>query len=195
MPKVPATSTLLSLLPVFVFLAACGQPEVIHDFGERSYRLLDEDSTIVDYPADFRGEIQVVAFIFTHCPDICPAITGNLKNIRQTLENTDGIRFVEISFDPERDTPSVLKKYKDTFELDEQFTLLTGDPETVQAVLDEFNIIAEKIESDTLHGANGYHMKHTNRISVMDEQGRVRFEYPGSYVHPEHVSEDIQKLR
>lgn len=200
MLRIPATrikiflSVFLGILTVLI--SSCNRPEVIHDLSGSSYDLLNEDSVSVEYPADFRGNIQVIAFMFTHCPDICPAITANMRNIQDHLNNTEDISFLEITFDPERDTPSVLKKYKNTFELDDQFTLLTGDTATVNSVLDEFDIFAEKTQSDSLMDDSGmYNMKHTNRILVMDKQGRVRFEYPGSYVRPEHVVEDIQKLQ
>lgn len=200
MLRIPATRINL-FLPVFlgiltILISSCNRPEVIHDLSGSSYDLLSEDSVSVEYPADFRGDIQIIAFMFTHCPDICPAITANLRNIQDQLNDTKNVRFLEITFDPERDTPSVLKKYKNTFGLDDQFTLLTGDTATVNSVLKEFDIFAEKTQPDSLaNDPDNYNMKHTNRISVMDKQGRIRFQYPGSYVRPEHVVEDIQKLR
>lgn len=150
----------------------------------------------MEYPADFKGDIQIVSFMFTHCPDICPAITANMRNIQDQLQDTANISLVEITFDPERDTPSVLARYKKTFSLNDQFTLLTGETANVKAVLDELDIFAKKVQPDSLNNdPDQYNMQHTNRILVMDKQGRVRFEYPGSYVRPEHVVDDIQKLR
>lgn len=196
----PATSFTMNpaifIVTLMILISSCDRPEVIHDLSGSSYQLLNEDSVSVEYPADFRGDIQIVSFMFTHCPDICPAITANMRNIQDNLQDTANIRLLEITFDPERDTPSILKKYKDTFGLDEQFTLLTGDTTTINAVLGEFDIFAEKVQPDSLNNdPDRYNMKHSNRILVVDKQGRVRFEYPGSYVRPEHVIEDIQKLR
>ncbi len=200
MLKAPATSLNVNLIIFIciltVLISSCDGPEVIHDLSGSSYELLNEDSLSVEYPADFTGKIQIVSFMFTHCPDICPAITANMRNIQDNLTDTANISFLEFTFDPERDTPSILKKYKDTFGLNDQFTLLTGDTTSINAVLDDFDIFAEKVQPDSLKdNPDRYNMKHTNRILVMDKQGRVRFEYPGSYVRPEHVIEDIQKLK
>lgn len=201
MPKAPVTdpapipALFIAALTVLLFIS-CDRPEIIHDLSSSSYELLNEDSTRVVYPSDFQGDIQVVSFMFTNCPDICPAITANMISIQRGLEDTAGIKFVEMTFDPKRDTPSVMKKHKNTFNLNEQFTMLTGDTASVRSILDELDIVARKVQPDSLEGdPDRYNMQHTNRILVMDEQGRVRFEYPGSYVRPEHVVEDIQKLR
>lgn len=202
MSKVPVTNFKFSIVALLLLLLAglltisCDRPEVIHDLSGSSYELLNEDSLSVNYPTDFKGDIQVVGFIFTNCPDICPAITANMRRIQNELQDTSDVRFQVISFDPERDTPSVLKKYKNTFQLDEQFTMLTGDTTNINAVLDELNIVAQKEHPDSLGKNNGdYNITHTNRILVMDRKGRVRFEYPGSHVQPGHVTDDIRKLQ
>ncbi|MDZ7680794.1 MAG: SCO family protein [Fodinibius sp.] len=164
--------------------------------SDTSYSLLDTDSTAVSFPDDYKGNITVISFIYTHCPDVCPVITANMKNIQSQLDDTTGIRFVEISFDPERDTPSVLANYKSNFKLNEQFSVLTGKPANVDSLLDKMNILAEKVSVDSVQqDSNQYFMKHSNTIYVMDEQGRIKFEHMGSGTPPELVVEDINKLR
>lgn len=175
---------------------SCNNANVINDLSDKSYRLLKADSTTVHFPGDYEGEIAVISFIYTHCPDVCTIITANMKNIQRALQDTSGIQFIEITFDPERDTPSVLKKYKELYELNNQFTLLTGDTTTVNSSLKELDILARKTRIDSLQtDSNDYFMKHSNTIYLMDESGRIRAEYPASVVPPEHIIEDLQKLR
>lgn len=186
-----------ALFPVIcaLLLAACSGPPVINDLGGHSFELVDQDSSRVSFPGDFKGEILVVGFIYTHCPDVCPAITANMSSIHNGLEDSSGVQFVEVSFDPERDTPSVLRDYMNSFNLDHRhFTMLTGDPAEVDSLLESMRILAEKTQPDSARKEQ-YLMKHTNRIAVMDRRGRVRFEYPGSAVPPENVIEDINRLR
>lgn len=191
--KLPRPALCLLLIP-FV-LAACGSPPAIHDLGDRSFELVDQDSSRVAFPGDFDDRVLVVGFIYTHCPDVCTLITANMSNIRQELGETGDVHFVEISFDPERDTPSVLREYMKSYELDPgSFTMLTGDTASVDSLLAEMEITARKTYPDSSHREQ-YLMQHTNRIAVMDRQGRVRFEYPGSVVPPENVIEDINRLR
>ena len=192
-------STLKKLLLSFLLvglIAACDSPETIIDLSESSYTLTDTDSSQVEFPDDYKGEISVISFIYTHCPDVCPIITANMKNIQSQLQDTTNIEFIEISFDPQRDTPSVLKQYKQNYQLNEQFQLLTGDTTTVNSLLDEMKILAQKTRIDSIQvDSNDYFMRHSNTIYLMDEQGRIRAEYMASRVPPEHVVEDIQKLR
>ena len=193
------TSTLRTFILTLLtcgLLVACNNPETIINMSDTSYSLLNTDSTAVSFPDDYKDNITVISFIYTHCPDVCPVITANMKNIQSQLEDTTGVQFVEISFDPERDTPSVLANYKSNFKLNEQFTLLTGTQANVDSLLGKMNILAEKSRIDSVQqDSNQYFMKHSNTIYVMDKQGRIKFEYMGSAVPPEYVAEDINKLR
>ncbi len=188
---------LVALTALFL-LSGCGNsPEVIHDLSDKSYELVNQDSTAVSFPSDFEGEYLAVGFIYTHCPDICSITTANLKNIGNQLKDTSDVQFIAITFDPERDTPSVLKDYMQNFKLDEDnFSMLTGDPATIDSVLTHMDIQAQVSFTNTKSsGERIYMMNHTDRISVMDPESRVRFEYPGSKVPPEHVVEDLNSLR
>ncbi|NGP87654.1 SCO family protein [Fodinibius halophilus] len=193
-------NTAIKLLIAFstaIILASCNSgPEPLYDLSDTSYPLRNIDSSRVYFPDDFEGEISVISFIFTHCPDVCPAITANMSNIQRGLKDTTDIQFIEISFDPQRDTPSVLKAYKKRYKLNDQFTFLTGQPETVDSLLKKMEIVAVKTFSDSLvQDSSNYNMRHSNTIYLMDKNGRIRAEYPASVIPPEHVIEDIQSLR
>lgn len=187
-------SFILSIL-IVIFISSCGS-EALYDLGNDTYELRNTDSTLVNFPGDFTGNISVLTFIYTNCPDVCPAITANMINIQKKLQDTSGINFIEISFDPERDTPSVLHKYKNLYGLNSQFTLLTGKPVTVDSLLSKLDIVAEKTIVDSLgYDSSNYAMRHSNTIYLMDKNGDIRAEYPAHRVPPEHVTEDIQTLR
>lgn len=189
----PARLLILTLTFGLLFISC--ENDTLYDLSNDTYQLLDEDSTQVDFPQDYKGDISVITFIFTNCPDICPAITANMTNIQKELKDTAGINFIEISFDPERDTPSVLKKYKNLYQLNEQFTMLTGDTATISSLLDRLDIVAEKMTADSLgYDSSNYAMRHSNTIYLMDEDGDIRAEYPAHRIPPEHVTEDIETL-
>jgi len=192
----PTLQALFTALLLSLVILACSKPETIKDLSDASYKLLNTDSSTVDFPQDYKGNISVVSFIYTHCPDVCPVITANMKNIQSGLEDTSDIQFIEISFDPQRDTPQVLKEYKKLFQLNSQFSLLTGEPGPVDSLLSQLNIVAKKIQPDSLQqDSSQYDMIHSNKIYLMDKTGKIRAEYPASNVPPKNVIEDIQKLR
>jgi len=66
---------------------------------------------------DFRGKVLLVTFIYTRCPlpDFCPRMNQNFREVQTQLLATPNSQahtaFLSISFDPQHDTPAVLKHY------------------------------------------------------------------------------------
>jgi protein SCO1 len=71
--------------------------------------------------ADYHGKVLLVTFIYTRCPlpDFCPRMNENFRAVQKLLQDTPGAtqrtEFLSISFDPEHDTPAVLKHYASLF--------------------------------------------------------------------------------
>jgi len=183
----------LAVLSIAALLVtSCEPANVLDDLSSHFWKLVDQDSTAVTFPDDFEGQILVASYIFTNCQGVCPAITANMKKISSRISDTEDVHFVGITFDPMRDTPRVLNQYMNKFELDnQQFTFLTGDSATAYSLLDRGGI-RTKMLPDT---AIGYRFNHTNQINLIDRHARIRFEYGGSMVPPEHVIEDMNKLK
>ena len=64
----------------------------------------------------YRGNALLVTFIYTRCPfpDFCPRVSSNFAEIYKQLDTNPalaGTRLLSISFDPEHDTPKVLREY------------------------------------------------------------------------------------
>ena len=79
------------------------------------FALTSQDSKPMSL-ADMRGKVVAVSFIYTGCPDICPLLTQKMVDVQDALGKKFGtkIAFISISFDPERDTPEVLKDAANT---------------------------------------------------------------------------------
>lgn len=181
---------------VGLLITGCDSSDVLDDLSDRSWELVNQDSAAVTFPDDFKGNILVAGYIYTHCPGVCPAITANMKTISTRLPDRQDVRFVGITFDPMRDRPSVLKSYMNKHGLDERrFTFLTGDSATVHSLLKRVDIRTQlQPDSASGDGTQQYLLNHTNQINLIDRRGRIRAEYGGSMVPPEHVVEDIKKL-
>ena len=67
--------------------------------------------------SDLRGKVVVLTFIYTRCPmpDFCPLMDRKLSELAQHLsafpKRAKDIRLISLSFDPENDTPEVLRKH------------------------------------------------------------------------------------
>jgi len=192
---------LLTIIPVvLLFSISCKEKLPLDkDLTKKSYTLINQDSTQVVFPDNIKGHITVLGFIFTHCPDICPMTTHNMYLTEKELKK-DGIvdvKFVALSFDPDRDTPEVLKKFAEVRELDfKSWTLLTGEKTTVNELLKRFDVKAIKTdESIDEDGNSEYSMMHTDRISLIDENGILRKNYKGSTINIEELVNDIKTLK
>lgn len=190
----------LILLISLVLIIGCKNnlPELDTIKGE-DYILLDQDSTVVHYPENFRGEILVVGYIFTNCPDICPLTTNNMVLTQQKLteEGITGVRFVAISFDPDFDTPFVLKNYMKVRNIDyKNWTFLTGEKSEINRLMKRMEIFSAVSDSTTLKsGKKMYFYVHTDRISLYDRDLNLRKNYPGSTLNIEEIINDIKNIR
>lgn len=70
--------------------------------------------------SDFRGKVVALTFIYTRCPlpDFCPRMDRKFAELADRLSavpgRAEGARLLSVSFDPEHDTPEVLKKHATT---------------------------------------------------------------------------------
>ena len=190
---------LIFITALFIsFFAGCSKHLPVEKSIRTSFQLVNQDSNKVVFPNDFKGNITVMSFMYTNCPDVCPLTTNNLRILQEQLkkDNIKGVQFVEVSFDPDRDTPSILKKYADVRSIDEKnFQLLTGNKKVIDSLLKVMNIYA--IPGDTIKYDNGgftYSFIHTDRITLLDRESRIRKEYKGSIVNQKEILEDINSL-
>jgi protein SCO1 len=69
----------------------------------------------------FRGHVLLVTFVYTRCPfkNYCPLVSHDFAEIyAQTKKDpklAKSVRLLTVSFDPQHDTPAVLRKYGESF--------------------------------------------------------------------------------
>jgi protein SCO1 len=98
----PAASTNVPHIP------AVG--EAVPDFS-----FTDQDGKRISI-AHYRGKVLLVTFIYTRCPfpDFCPRMSSNFAEIYKQIGTTPALadaRLLSISFDPQHDTPKILREY------------------------------------------------------------------------------------
>jgi len=138
--------------------------------------------------ADFRGKVVVVAFGFTHCPDVCPTTLADLAAARKELgENGRDVQVLFVTVDPKRDTQQLLAQYVPAF--DPTFVGLFGDAAATQRVTKDFHVYAqERAVKDS-----EYTVDHSAQSFVFDRQGRVRLLIsPGTA--PKAIASDLRVL-
>ena len=95
-------------------------------------------------------KVVAINFIFTDCPDTCPAETAKLLRVREALGDRvgDDIFMYSISIDPERDTPEVLADYRKKFGIGPGWTFLTGNEEEIILLRKRLGLYMEEIQGD-----------------------------------------------
>jgi protein SCO1/2 len=196
--KIKISLALLSVFSVGLLTACYEHFPLDQDITRTQNAFLNQDSVKVEFPKIIKDKITVFTMVYTHCPDICPMTTHNMYLVEQRLpENLKGtVKFVVISFDPNRDTPAVLKKFAEIRDITfDNWTLLSGDDKNTSEVMLKFGIKA--IPADSSYDDDGelsYNVIHTDRISLIDQDGRLRSNYKGSTANLDMILEDIKYL-
>ena len=133
-------------------------------------RLTDADGQPFDLSRD-RGAPTFVFFGYTHCPDVCPATVGT---IGQTMERFGApTHAVFVTVDPERDTTTWLRQYRQY--LERGFETLTGTPAEIARAAADWGVRYAKVESGT---PGAYSMSHTADVWLLDGAGTIRAKFP-----------------
>jgi len=143
--------------------------------------------------AQFRGQPFAFTFIFTRCPlpNFCPRMSSNFEEVQKKLETATNApakwHLFTISFDPEFDTPTILKAYSERFGADpKHWSFLTGS-------LAEITTISEQV-GQTFWREQGA-INHNLRTVVVNSQGKIRRIITGNNWTPDEVVDEIIKAK
>ncbi|WHY01737.1 SCO family protein [Neobacillus sp. DY30] len=106
-----------------------------------------EDSNGRKYSiSEFEDKYVFITFLYTSCTTVCPELEYNMKQVYDKVPNKflgKDIVFLSISFDPERDDPATLNKYKDFFKSDGETWRMARVPnqEELDQLLKAFGVI------------------------------------------------------
>jgi len=139
---------------------------------------------------DFRGDLVLLYFGYTFCPDVCPATLAEVSKAMDLLskEDADNVHLIMISVDPDRDTPQMLAEYVTHFH--PSFLGATGSAEEIASIATLFGIFYEKHEGTE---ATGYLVDHTATVLVVDQEGHLKLVFPFG-APGEEIAEDLEFL-
>ena len=160
----------------------------IPQFQDNHIELIDQNG-IARNQDDFADRPIALFFGFTYCPDVCPTTLTTLAAVRDDLESagidTKALQILFITVDPERDTPEQLKQYLSLFDAD--VTGLTGSPDKVRSVLQQFGVYAQKNDQ----GDGDYLYDHSAAVFLYRDDGSFK----GTIVHNEPIAFITEKLK
>ncbi|MDY0396048.1 SCO family protein [Virgibacillus halophilus] len=137
-----------------------------------------QDSKNRTYAFDtFKGKYVLITFIYTACTDVCPKIEMNMADVYKQIPKKymgKDIVFLSISFDPERDNPQTLEKYRHSYDSDGdtwRMARITNKQE-LDNLLDAFGVVVIPDDSGNFtHNAAFYLVGPDGKLDqVMDYQ-------------------------
>ena len=119
---------------------------------------------------DYKGQLALVFFGYTQCPDVCPSALSELKTIKASLgEPGKKVKAFFVSVDPERDTPDVLEAYMANF--GEDFAGVSLGVEELKQAAKAYKVFYQKTPGPT---PTSYGVEHTAGFFVYDTHGKLR---------------------
>ena len=141
--------------------------------------------------SDFDGQAIALTFIFTRCPipEYCPRLSRNFQEVQRKLKSMDSAptnwRLLTVSFDPERDTPQVLKQYGESYQYDpKHWTFLTGPKDKLTELA---RLCEVKFEAD-----NGS-FDHNFRTLIIDASNNLQMVFPTSGDLADAIAQELLK--
>jgi protein SCO1/2 len=142
--------------------------------------------------AQFKGRALAINFLFTRCPypEFCPLMANDFEQTQKKLlampASPANWQLLTISFDPEFDTPPVLKAYAESHHYDPaHWTFATGELIDITAIGEQFGLAF-------CHDETGG-ISHNLRTAVIDASGRVRKIFAGNQWTPDELVQEIVK--
>ena len=167
----------------------------VPDFG-----LVNQDGKRI-HLAQYRGRALALTFIYTRCPvpDQCTLMSNNFAAIDQELQKQPDVyaktHLLTISFDPEYDSPKVLRSYgashsgRYTDETFQHWEFATGSADEVKGVAQFFGL---RYFHDTESGQD--QVLHSLRTVVIGPDGKLVKLYRGNEWKPDEIVQDITQI-
>lgn len=161
------------------------------------FRLLNQSGKMI-HLEQFRGKVVLLTFIYTRCPlaTFCPRMSRNFAEIDKSLASDPELyrktHLLSVSFDPDYDTPAVLKSYGGAYTgnyTNETFTHwdFAAPPKKELPQLLKFFLVGVTPEKD-------HTLTHSLSTIVITPDGKIFKWYPTNDWTPQQLVADVKEL-
>ncbi len=148
---------------------------------------LEQDITLIERSgrevnlSELLGTVYLVGYVFTECPRDCIGVLTQMSDIEQEFRGEEGLKFLAVSLDPERDTPERLSEWASIHGVDRRnwWFLTTDDPPKLANYMHRQMMFMTPIKhTDPEMIAREGRFAHDSRIALIDHGGHLRGFYP-----------------
>jgi protein SCO1/2 len=140
---------------------------------------------------DFLGAPLAINFVFTSCQNarMCPASTSAMRKLADELAKRPAlanVRLLTITFDPEVDTPGMLRTYAQGYGIDfKRHSFLTGREAHIKDLMRHYGILTTRSDGTILHNA---------ALVIVSPEGRIVQRREGAVFDSAEVAEYFARL-
>ena len=143
------------------------------------------------------GGLSFVSFIYLSCTHACPAATAVLqqldRRVREDARLAGRVELVTVSFDPARDTPTAMARFREQLVHHGRWRFLTArSPEAMAPVLEAFGQDAMPLLA--ADGDPTGKLRHVLKVFLVDDANRVRNIYSAGFLDPRVLANDALTL-
>lgn len=144
--------------------------------------LLNSDGKTVKLES-LRGKAVVISMAYTSCAYACPMIIAQMQQLEKELgkKGKNDVQFVIVSFDPQKDTPAVMKSYGEKRKLGKNWQLYTArNDQSPREIANLLDIKYKKMEG-------GLDYDHSFVIAVLNKEGVIVGKQVGANKDPKDL--------
>jgi protein SCO1 len=139
--------------------------------------------------ASDKGRAVLVTFIYTHCPDICPLITSNLRvalNLLPAAQRAK-VAVIAVSVDPRGDTRKAIASFLSRHEMTGRMQYLVGSLHELAATWQAWGVGSEK------DARNPEFIDHSGLVYGITASGKRLTIYAANF-KPRDIAHDVPLL-
>ncbi len=134
----------------------------------------------------FRGKVVVLGASMTLCQEICPLLAANFVSLARAsgaAHHAQDVQYVQLTIDPERDTPARLAAYRQLFRpAPGNWSTLTGPPSSIAAIWKYFGADYRKVAESSPPARDWwtgrpltYDIQHSDVVAFLGPDQHERF--------------------
>jgi protein SCO1/2 len=176
-------------LVIALVLVACSPGKLT---GEPLPSPIAPDFTLTDGPtgqvvtlSSLSGQVVLLTFLYTTCPDVCPLTAETIRVASDQLgTKAQNVAFIAVSVDPQGDTPATTRRFIADHGLGPSFRYLIGPRAALARVWQAYGVA---------QATSGNSVLHSDTIYLIDKHARGRVVLH-SNVAPSDLAADLSIL-